>query len=132
MSQNYGALRIVQVRLPANESTNLQGKYPKGWTPEERLVHLLTRNETTIGRALNNDILLMDPTVSREHARLVKDEQGWHIFNLTEQNTVRVNGHPVQGGSSLSVRPQDFLVLGCTILQLVAPQEVQSEETEHA
>src|SRR5581483_10241451 len=80
---------------------------------------------------LNNDILLMDPTVSREHARLVKDEQGWHIFNLTEQNTVRVNGRSVPGGSSWPVRPQDFLVLGCTVLQLVAPQEAESEEAEH-
>lgn len=128
MSQNYGALRIVQVRLQAREATNLQGKYPMGWVPEDRLVHLLTRSETTIGRALNNDILLMDPTVSREHARLVKDEQGWHIFNLTEQNTVRVNGHAVPGGSSLPVKPQDFLILGSTILQLVAPQEMESEE----
>jgi RsiW-degrading membrane proteinase PrsW (M82 family) len=91
-------------------------------------VHLLTRNETTIGRALNNDILLMDPTVSREHARLIKDGQGWHIVNLTGQNTVRVNGRPVPSGSSLPVKPQDFLVLGSTILQLVAPQETEVDE----
>jgi RsiW-degrading membrane proteinase PrsW (M82 family)/pSer/pThr/pTyr-binding forkhead associated (FHA) protein len=129
MSQNYGALRVVRVRLPANVPADLQGTHhPRGWIPEERLVHLLTRNETTIGRALNNDILLMDPTVSREHARLVKDGQGWHIVNLTGQNTVRVNGRPVPGGSSLPVKPQDFLVLGSTILQLVAPQEGELDE----
>ncbi len=127
MSQNYGALRVVRVRLPSNVSTSLQAKYPKGWIPEDRLVHLLTRNETTIGRALNNDILLMDPTVSREHARLVRDEHGWRIFNLTAQNTVRVNGRPVPGGNSLPLKPQDFLVLGSTILQLVAPQSETDE-----
>src|SRR3954467_11524422 len=110
MSQNYGALRVVRVRLPDSVPADLQEKHPRGWIPEERLVHLLTRNETTIGRALNNDIMLMDPTVSREHAHLIKDGQGWHIVNLTGQNTVRVNGRPVPGGSSLPVKPQDFLV----------------------
>jgi RsiW-degrading membrane proteinase PrsW (M82 family)/pSer/pThr/pTyr-binding forkhead associated (FHA) protein len=129
MSQNYGALRVVRVRLPDSVPADLQEKHPRGWIPEERLVHLLTRNETTIGRALNNDIMLMDPTVSREHAHLIKDGQGWHIVNLTGQNTVRVNGRPVPGGSSLPVKPQDFLVLGSTILQLVAPQEAEVDET---
>ena len=78
MKQNYGVLRVVRVRLPANATTHLQDRYPSGWLPEERLVHLLTQDVTSIGRALNNDIILMDPTVSREHARLVLDAQGWH------------------------------------------------------
>jgi RsiW-degrading membrane proteinase PrsW (M82 family) len=126
MNQNYGALRVVRVRPPANASTNLQDRYPSGWLPAERLVHVLTRNVTTIGRALNNDILLMDPTVSREHARLVLDGRGWRVYNLTVNNIVRVNGQPVPSGGSLLLRPQDFLVLGSTMLQLIAPQEDSS------
>jgi RsiW-degrading membrane proteinase PrsW (M82 family) len=93
--------------------------------PEAKLVHLLTRRETTLGRALSNDILLMDPTVSREHARLVLDDQGWHVYNLTLHNIVRVNGRPVSSGGSLPVQAQDFLVLGSTVLQLIAPQPQQ-------
>src|SRR5437588_7547490 len=122
MKENYGVLRVVRVRPPANATAHLQDKYPTGWLPEERLVHLLTRRETTIGRALSNDIILMDPTVSREHARLVLDEQGWHVVNLTEQNIVRVNGRSVPGGGNLAVQPQDILVLGSTMMQLIAPQ----------
>ena len=125
MQQNYGALRVVRVRPPANAAANLQDKYPSGWLPEERLVHLLTRRETTIGRALNNDIILMDPTVSREHARLVLDASGWHIINLTTQNIVRVNGRSVPSGGSLSMQPQDILILGSTMLQLIAPHPSQ-------
>ena len=98
MKQNYGVLRVVRVRLPADATTYLQDRYPSGWLPEERLVHLLTHTSTTIGRALNNDIILMDPTVSREHARLDLDASGWHITNLTEQNIVRVNGQTVPSG----------------------------------
>jgi RsiW-degrading membrane proteinase PrsW (M82 family)/pSer/pThr/pTyr-binding forkhead associated (FHA) protein len=122
MKQNYGALRVVRVRPPANATSNLQEKYPSGWLPEERLVHLLTLRETTIGRALDNDIILMDPTVSREHARLRLDASGWHITNLTARNIVRVNGRSVPSGATLSMQPQDILVLGSTMLQLVAPQ----------
>ncbi len=122
MKQNYGVLRVIRVRLPANATPDLQEKYPSGWLPEERLVHLLTRRETTIGRALNNDIILMDPTVSREHARLVLDGFGWHIINLTENNIVRVNGQTIPGGTSFPMHPQDIVVLGSTMLQLIAPQ----------
>lgn len=119
MSQNYGALRIVGMRVPAGVSGGKQERYHSGWLPEERLVHLLIRKETSVGRALNNDIVLMDPTISREHARLVLDEHGWRIFNLTRRNVVRVNGSVVTGGSSLPLRSQDFVLLGNTTLQML-------------
>lgn len=96
---------------------------------------MLARKETNIGRALNNDIILLDLTVSREHARLVLDEDGWRVTNLTEQNAVRVNGCQVPSGGSLPVRPQDILVLGSTMLQLIAPQNhrellIENETTQ--
>ncbi len=121
MSQNYGVLRVVRVRPPAGVTSGVQDKYPTGWLPQEGLVHVLTRRETTIGRALNNDIVLMDPTVSREHARLILEPGGWHLVNLTTQNVVRVNGRPVPSGSGLVVSPQDIVILGSTMLQLIAP-----------
>ena len=126
MKQNYGVLRVVRVRLPADATTYLQDRYPSGWLPEERLVHLLTHTSTTIGRALNNDIILMDPTVSREHARLDLDASGWHITNLTEQNIVRVNGQTVPSGCTFSMQSQDILIVGSTMLQLIAPNNVQT------
>jgi RsiW-degrading membrane proteinase PrsW (M82 family)/pSer/pThr/pTyr-binding forkhead associated (FHA) protein len=126
MNQQYGVLRVVRVLASAHtiaSNTDTQGRSTaESWLPAEGLVHVLTRTETTIGRALNNDVILLDLTVSREHAHLVLNEAGWHITNLTGQNVVRVNGRPVPGGGSLPVRPQDILVLGSTMLQLVAPQ----------
>ena len=126
MNQNYGVLRVVRM-LASNRSptsaANPQGRSsPIGWLPEEGLVHVLTSKETTIGRALSNDVILMDLTVSREHAYLLLSENGWRITNLTEQNIVRVNSHQVPPGGSLPVCPQDILVLGHTMLQLIAPQ----------
>jgi len=122
MNQNYGALRVVRVKPGRSTgSVQAQGKYATGWLPEDGLVHVLSQHETSIGRALNNDVILMDPTVSREHARLVLDHSGWHIINLTTRNVVRVNGQPVSSGGSLPMQPQDMLVLGSTMLQLIAP-----------
>ncbi len=133
VSQSYGVLRIVHMRPPA-ETTKRRGRDLVGRLPEERLVHLLTHRETTIGRALSSDLILWDPAVSRVHARLVLDDQGWHIYNVTEQNTLYVNGCSVPSGGTVVVQPQDFLLLGNTVLQLVAPQRhialVSSENEE--
>src|SRR6266566_2188644 len=132
ITQNYGALRVVRVRQARSPdgSMNAAVKYPTGWLPEEGLVHVLTQHETSIGRALNNDVVLMDPTVSREHARLVLDRDGWHIINLTSRNIVRVNGRSVPSGSSLPIHPQDVLILGSTMLQLIAPQNPQTSTSD--
>src|SRR5260370_2699070 len=135
VSQNYGVLRVMGVRRvhqtgrgkrmdPQPSAVTLMGQeeYQSGWLSEERFVHVISRREMTIGRALDSDIILMDPTVSREHARLILDNQGWRIYNLTEKNSVLVNGRSVPNGGYLALLPQDFLQLGNTIMQLVAPQ----------
>ncbi|GAC1364905.1 MAG: hypothetical protein PVS3B1_15050 [Ktedonobacteraceae bacterium] len=122
VSQNYGVLRIVHMRPPA-DTTKRREKDLVDRLPEERLVHLLTQRETTIGRALSSDLILLDPTVSRLHARLVLNEQGWRIYNVTGQNTIYVNECPVSSGENAGVQPQDFLMLGNTVLQLIAPHD---------
>jgi RsiW-degrading membrane proteinase PrsW (M82 family) len=116
---------VVRVRLPANATVELRERYPDGLIPEEGLVHPLTRRETVIGRSLDSDVVLLDPTVSREHARLVYSDRGWCVQNLTAQNAVRVNGEQVAGGTSITLHPQDVLVLGSTMLQLIAPRDPQ-------
>lgn len=144
VSQNYGVLRVIGVHCvrhghqPGREkcinlgsSANTltgQEEYQTGWLSEERFVYVVSRPELTIGRALDNDIILLDPAVSREHARLVLDKQGWSIYNLTEKNTVLVNGHRVPSGGCLPLLPQDFLQLGNTIVQLVAPQPAIADD----
>ncbi len=140
VSQNYGVLRVIGgghcARQPGYEKhRNLQSsaitlmgqeEYQSDRLSEERFVYVVSRREMTIGRALDNDIILMDPSVSREHARLVLDKQGWFIYNLTEKNTVLVNECSVPNGGCLPLLPQDLLKLGNTIVQLVAPMPESS------
>ena len=130
VSQNFGVLRVVRVQNAGlvGSTKKLRRRHAKNWLPEDRWVHLLTRRETTIGRALTCDLVLMDPTVSREHARLVLSERGWQLYNLTESNIVCVNGEAVAGNSSLPVQPQDLVLLGGTVLQLIAPDIFATED----
>jgi hypothetical protein len=144
VSQNYGVLRVIgmhrmrRVHQPNREMhVNLgssaitltgQEEYQAGWLSEERFVYVVSRREMTIGRALDNDIILIDPAVSREHARLVLDKQGWSIYNLTEKNTVLVNGCSVPCGGCHPLLSQDFLQLGNTVVQLVAPRPAIADD----
>ena len=125
MSQSYGVLRVVRVRPPVRAAS---GQSKTGWLPEEKLVHVIGRRETSVGRALSNDIVLMDPTVSREHARLVLEHDGWNIINLTARNVVRVNGRQVPSGGECPIQSQDVLILGSTMLQFIAPRADGSEQ----
>jgi RsiW-degrading membrane proteinase PrsW (M82 family) len=120
--ENYGALRVVSVDNPVHVGER-HTKKVFNWVPEERLVHLITHPQVTIGRALSNDLILLDSSVSRVHACLIIDEQGWHLKNMSQQNTISINGCVVAYGESTTLHPQDTFVLGGTTLQLVAPQK---------
>ncbi|HET8854250.1 MAG TPA: PrsW family intramembrane metalloprotease, partial [Ktedonobacteraceae bacterium] len=50
----------------------------------------------------------------------------------TAKNIVRVNGHPVPSGSDLPVQPQDIVILGNTMLQLIAPLTSRPAELNSA
>ena len=51
---------------------------------------------TTIGRALDNDIILSDPTVAPHHLKIERHEDGrLELTNLAEVNPTRVDGEPV-------------------------------------
>jgi len=88
---------------------------------ESEQVHPITLLATTIGRSLDNTITLLDPSISREHAVLTRNERGWRIENVSERNSFWVAGTRVDAGQSVAVEPGDILRLGYTCLQLLAP-----------
>jgi hypothetical protein len=58
----------------------------------------------TIGRALDNHVVLDDPHVAAHHLRLALDEDGrLTLTALESRNAVRLNGRPVAAASSLPV-----------------------------
>ena len=57
----------------------------------------LTAGNLTIGRDGGNEIVLAENTVSRQHARVLRDEQGqWTLTDLGSANGVYVNGMRTQ------------------------------------
>jgi pSer/pThr/pTyr-binding forkhead associated (FHA) protein len=61
-----------------------------------------------IGRAPDNDVLVAEPTVSRQHARMVWADGGW-IYESVGQAATLLNGQPV---TRLAVTQPVGLALG--------------------
>src|SRR5579864_6079214 len=56
----------------------------------------ISKPSITFGREPTNDIVISDPSVSRQHARLVNNGTQWSIEKLSPQNVVTVNQRNVQ------------------------------------
>ncbi len=68
----------------------------------------LSGERIRIGRELDNDIVLPDPSVSRHHAELVRDGNRWKVRDLRSTNGVQLNRiaieeAPLQAGDRLTV-----------------------------
>ncbi len=68
-----------------------------------------------IGRGADNDIVLVDPRVSREHLQIDVEQDQVTFQNLSDGNALKFNGHPRHAGR---MRPGDVLRLGETELVL--------------
>ena len=64
----------------------------------------------TIGRDRDCDLFINDMTVSRLHARLARDDQGWVLTDLGSTNGTRLNGWRVR--AAVPVRSGDLILFG--------------------
>ena len=55
----------------------------------------LTAEGTTLGRGRESDVLVDDPTVSEEHARIRREGEAWYLYDLASANTTEVAGEAV-------------------------------------
>jgi len=74
---------------------------------------------TTIGRDVNNTIVLDDAFVSAEHAVLTFRGRGWFLEDLESTNGSFLNGEPVHGVAPASFG--DELTIGSVRLRLERP-----------
>ncbi|MHA7835819.1 MAG: FHA domain-containing protein [Algiphilus sp.] len=73
-------------------------------------VFALDRSLMLIGRAPHCDLPLDEASVSREHARLTREDDGaWYVANLLSSNGTFVNGKRV---SRSALQPGDHLRIG--------------------
>ena len=62
---------------------------------EDRLVPL-SGGKVRLGRGADNDVVLSDVSVSRYHAEIRRESDGWVLHDMKSTNGVEVNGVPVE------------------------------------
>jgi hypothetical protein len=77
-------------------------------TPGLYRYHVLDKSELSIGRALDNDIILSDPTVEPYHLRILRDNEGQlELQNLAKVNPAKFD-NPQQDKFTSAMLPIEF------------------------
>ena len=74
---------------------------------------VLSGARVVLGRSRDCDVVVSDPNVSRRHAELRRDEQGWSVADLGSTNGIKLNGRRVDHAP---LREGDRITLGVTDL----------------
>ena len=80
--------------------------------------------DTTIGRDTSNDICIDMSFVSRQHARVTRNEQFWFVEDLGSRNGTQVNGQPIEGVTRLD--NGDQIKIGGAIFKYIAGGNVEA------
>jgi len=84
--------------------------------------YLLASNSVTVGRDPACDVVLSDPTVSLEHAKIEYREGQWWLQPTDSAGPTWVNGQPAEPGQRLPVSNGDRLRFGFhTQFRLLVP-----------
>ena len=75
---------------------------------------------TTLGRDVNNSIVVDDPFASTDHAILTFRGSAWYVEDLGSTNGTYVNGHPVDGVATIGFG--DELQVGQVRFRLERPR----------
>lgn len=85
----------------------------------------LTTGDVAVGRDGENDIVLAENTVSRFHARLLRDKRGgFTVTDLDSANGTQVNGRPVR---SAPLRSGDEIKIGDNFFRFQAAEDGPDE-----
>ncbi len=95
---------------------------------EDRVVPM-AGGRLRLGRGSDNDVVLSDVSVSRYHAEILREADGWSVHDLKSTNGVDVNRVPVE---KAPLRPGDLLTIGAFEIRLEEeePRPVRSVAPE--
>jgi ABC transport system ATP-binding/permease protein len=89
----------------------------------------LSEIENTIGRTDDNFILLSDQSISRQHAKIVREADEYTVVDLNSSNGTRLNGRPLKGSKRL--KPGDLVEFG-DVQFVFTEGDVQVDVAEYA
>ena len=84
---------------------------------------VVDKDEVSIGRSEDNDLVLSDGSVSRQHAKIIKTNKGYVINDLGSFNGTRVNGKSIQ---SSPLKQEDEIRIGIVKLNFVKEKSAPS------
>ena len=91
-------------------------------------VFTLRTAATSIGRALDNDLVLESTDVSRHHARIEYGDGGYRLVDLGSTNGTRLNGQQVRG--TVPLHEGDQIEFGSLQLQFLPYQVTPMRNAE--
>src|SRR4028119_795091 len=71
--------------------------------------YTLAGDRVRLGRGSDNDVVLSDVSVSRYHAEILLDPEGWTVHDLKSTHGVEGNGAPAE---KAPLHPGDHLSIG--------------------
>ena len=83
----------------------------RGGRQNGRNIDLFENRTLTMGRSDDNDIVVDEPLVSRQHAGIRGDRNGYWLQDLDSRNGTFINGEPVEG-EGVRLRDSDLITLG--------------------
>ncbi len=114
---------LRDLRAAAREPTTTMGRLVVLASPgaEPPAGHVFALDAiTTVGRDVNNSIVVDDPFASAEHAVLTFRGSAWYVEDLGSTNGSLVNGHPVSGVATIAFG--DELQVGQVRFRLERPR----------
>jgi hypothetical protein len=111
-----------RIRKPTEEKPGLVGTL----TADDGTMHPLLEDDLTIGRTGTNGIALKDPSVSANHARVMRGVEGFTIEDIGSRNGTFVNGDKISEKRVLA--DGDLVRIGKVILTFNLAAEVKRED----
>ncbi|MAD60332.1 MAG: hypothetical protein CMH49_02300 [Myxococcales bacterium] len=82
----------------------------------------LNRSHTSLGRALDNDIVLLDIAASRKHAQIIRGTEGFILLDLKSANGIFLNGRRI---TEEDLYDGDEIEVGETVLKFETVGQVR-------
>lgn len=107
-------LKITKELTPVEDEPGREAPGGAFLMVDGRSHYELVKSETTIGRLLENDVVLDDPHISRRHARIVLEAPSYVIYDRnstagTFVNGTRVSGHRLRPGDVITIAGIDIV-----------------------
>ena len=99
-------------RVPSGASVVVKSGFYEG------LEVLIDREWLVIGRGRSADLVIAEPTISRAHAAVGFDEQGFFVQDLGSTNETQVNGAKIE---RQRLKDGDRLQMGKLVVEVTVP-----------